>query len=140
MPVGSILGHFKSNSESLCSSAVVLPCDNPLIKTLRTQMDTRKMIKILIADFILCLFSQNSNFKTAWINPREQTLKWLSRGHLNITVVLNTADQTVQLTGRISIKRTCNCKFQNFRHSNKNCLLRHFILRSGKRKEQVLCN
>ena len=69
---------------------------------------------MLIADFILCLFSQNFNFKTSWINPREQTLKWLSRGHLNITVVLNTADQTVQLTGRIGIKRTCNCKFQKF--------------------------
>ena len=69
---------------------------------------------MLIADFILCLFSQNSNFKTSWINPREQTLKLLSRGHLNITVVLNTADQTVQLTGRIGIKRTCNCKFQKF--------------------------
>ncbi|KAM7425845.1 hypothetical protein ABFA07_022776 [Porites harrisoni] len=75
-----------------------------LIKKAGNNKDPR-ILKIVGAGEVR---RENSNFKTAWINPREQTLKWLSRGHLNITVVLNTADQTVQLTGRIGIKRTCN--------------------------------
>ena len=55
-------------------------------------------------------FFQNSNFKAVWVNPSEHILKWLSRGHLNITVILNTAGQLTQLTGHIGIKRTCNCE------------------------------
>jgi len=51
---------------------------------------------------------ENFNFKAAWQNPSEHTLKWLLRGHLNITVILNTAGKSTQLTGRIGIKRTCN--------------------------------
>lgn len=53
---------------------------------------------------------QNSNLKTAWQNPPEHVLKWMSRGYLNITVILNTGDQKTKLTGQISIKRTCNGK------------------------------
>lgn len=51
---------------------------------------------------------ENSNLKTAWQNPPEHVLKWMSRGYLNITVILNTGDQKTKLTGQISIKRTCN--------------------------------
>lgn len=51
---------------------------------------------------------ENTNFKVLWLNPAEHSLKWMSRGHLNITVLLRTDDQSVQLTGRITIKRTCN--------------------------------
>ncbi|KAK2547933.1 Chordin [Acropora cervicornis] len=51
---------------------------------------------------------ENTNFKVLWLNPAEHSLKWMSRGHLNITVLLRTDDQSVQLTGRIAIKRTCN--------------------------------
>ena len=55
-------------------------------------------------------FLQNSNFKASWLSPAEQTLKWLSRGLVNITVTLNTAGQSVQLIGRVGIKKTCNCE------------------------------
>ena len=57
---------------------------------------------------------QNTNFKVLWLNPAEHSLKWMSRGHLNITVLLRTDDQSVQLTGRITIKRTCNCEYIEF--------------------------
>ncbi|KAJ7393599.1 hypothetical protein OS493_006584 [Desmophyllum pertusum] len=51
---------------------------------------------------------ENSNFKTIWLDPSEHALKWMSRGHLNITMILKTANQTTELTGRVNIKRTCN--------------------------------
>ena len=57
---------------------------------------------------------QNSNFKTAWLNPAEHAVKWLSRGHLNITMILSTADQTTKVTGRIGIKRTCNSEWNKY--------------------------
>lgn len=70
----------------------------------------RRKIKVLYVYLYSSL--QNSNLKTAWQNPPEHVLKWMSRGYLNITVILNTGDQKTKLTGQISIKRTCNSKWQ----------------------------
>ncbi|XP_068753523.1 chordin-like isoform X1 [Montipora capricornis] len=70
-----------------------------------TNNKEKKTVKVVSASDVK---RENSNFKAWWLNPAEHSLKWMSRGHLNITVILNTADQLTQLTGRISIKRTCN--------------------------------
>ncbi|KAL9971414.1 hypothetical protein ACROYT_G023934 [Oculina patagonica] len=90
-----------SGSHSLGSGTQVT------IKLIKNPTNSKgaRVVKVISASQVK---RENSDFKTVWSNPAEHALKWLSRGHLNITVILNTADQTTKLTGRIGIKRTCN--------------------------------
>lgn len=77
------------------------------IKLVRTATSNKglRVVKVISASQVK---QENSVFRTSWTNPAQHALKWLSRGNLEITMILNTADQTTKLTGRIGIKRTCN--------------------------------
>ncbi|XP_031567860.1 chordin-like [Actinia tenebrosa] len=46
--------------------------------------------------------------KITWSGSNEQNLKWLVRGILNMTLKIKAGGQTVEMTGRITIKKTCN--------------------------------
>ena len=56
------------------------------------------------------LHSNGGQIRITWSNPSEQYLKWLARGIVNISLSVMAAGETVELSGRIGIKRTCNSK------------------------------